>query len=147
AGQTSQTVNVVVTNDTGVATPANFMANWQLTLVLVPQAGSPGNLLFNTPVTSTNSPLPPNYVFPGSFAGLSVTNNAPHTTLSANDFDSVAAGSQVPTAPGANLLQLTVVASSPTIAGAYDLFAVRGLANTSWANPANTQVAFANVPF
>lgn len=148
ATQTSQPINIVVTNDTSVATPANFMTAWQLNLVLVPESGAVGSVLFNTPATSANSPQPPNYVFPGSFgSGITVTNSAPHTTLLANDFDSVAAGTQVPIAPGANLIQLTVSASSPTTLGLFDLYAVRGSANTAWTNAGGTQVAFTNSPF
>jgi hypothetical protein len=104
--------------------------------------------VFNTPATTTNATQPPSYVFPGSFgSGITVTNSAPHTTLLANDFDSVAAGTQVPIAPGANLIQLTVSASSPTTLGLFDLYAVRGSANTGWTNAGGTQVAFVNNPF
>jgi hypothetical protein len=131
-----------------VTTPANFMTAWQLHLVLVPESGAVGSVLFNTPATTTNAAQPPSYVFPGSFgSGITVTNSAPHTTLLANDFDSVAAGTQVPIAPGANLIQLTVSASSPTTLGLFDLFTVRGSANTAWTNAGGTQVAFANSPF
>jgi hypothetical protein len=148
ATQTSQPINIVVTNDTSVTTPANFMTAWQLNLMLVPESGAVGSVLFNTPATSTNAAQPPNYIFPGSFGtGITVTNNAPHTTLLANDFNSVAAGTQVPINPGANLIQLTVTASSPTTLGLFDLYAVRGSANTGWTNAGGTQVAFANNPF
>jgi hypothetical protein len=144
-GATSTPLSIKVVNNINPDAPASFMTAWAMNLVIVPDAGTTGSLAFANPTTGGNSPLPPGYVFPGSFTGLSVTNNG--TTLKANDFDSVAAGTQVPTALGALLLQPTFSAS-PAASGLFGVYAVEGSNATEWTDAASTPMThfFSNVP-
>lgn len=118
--------------------PNDIMAAWQFVLVIAPEAGATGNLLFQ------NSAMPSNYIFDSHNLGIvtSISNNG--SQLSANDFDANF-GTVVPGTPGANLLQVDVLASA-NASGHFGIFAVPGLANTVWTDSTFTTQLFSNVP-
>ena len=91
-GTTSGPMLVNVTNDTSPDDTADFMAGWQATLRIVPDAGAAGTLSFNGAAT------PANYVFAAiNTLGMSVTNSG--NELLAFDFNfPFSGGIQVPTA-------------------------------------------------
>src|SRR4051812_49158798 len=60
-GGTSGPLFVTVSNDSAPVIAANFMRGWQFSLSLVPDSGTTGTLLFNSPPTGTAA-NPPNYV-------------------------------------------------------------------------------------
>jgi hypothetical protein len=124
----------------------NDMADWQFRLVINPISGS-GSVTFQTPGTGTTNPAnPTNYIFDSHGVGIVATNSNAGTQLDANDFDNNL-GTVVPTAPGANLLELTLHASS-NASGLFGVYAVEGSAFTVWddALSINNPQFFANVP-
>ena len=140
---------VLVINNTGSDSPPNLMTAWNLSLTIAPIGVTTGSMTFTGPTTSNNSPLPtgrPPYVFPErSPACASLMAGS---TLTAKDFDSVAAGTQVPAGAGATLLQLLVSAPAGTT-GLFGVYAVQGSGNTQWtdaATPTQQTRFFQNVP-
>src|SRR5207248_5566690 len=125
----SAPVNVFATNDNSPDAAANFMRAWQVSLTIVPDAGATGTLTFNTPATGT-PPNPSNYVFGANGLGIAVVNSG--TGLTANDLNTLAAGTPVPPGPaGANLLALDFLASADAT-GSFAIFANQGGASTAW---------------
>ncbi len=141
AGSTSGSMFVNVVSDNP---PNDIMAAWQFNLMIAPEAGASGTLIFQDPASGTPS-NPPNYVFGSNDFGISVTNGM--SQLSANDFfdPSVGVGAPVPGSPGANLLQMDFLASS-NASGLFGIYALEGPANTFWNDPNFNELYFTNVP-
>lgn len=155
AGQVSGPMVVSVVDTSVPATlPAEFMAGWEIELVIEPLGGF-GTVEFENAVEATN-----NYIFAGipSLFGVLVTNPSPITMgLSAFDFNfPFNGGVEVPTDPGANLVDISFRAL-PGASGLFGVFAVAGEnafalgepTLTEWtdATPLDQQTrAFANVP-
>jgi hypothetical protein len=143
AGATGGPMTVSAFNNVNPDPAANFMQAWLVTLQIVPEAGATGTLTFAGPATGPAA-APPNYIFASSNPlGILASNNG--STLSANDF---ADPTQVPTAPGANLLQMTYLASSDA-SGLFSINALAGDINTSWTDnesPNPQTQFFVNVP-
>lgn len=107
-------------------------------------AGATGTLSFQTPASGT--PLAPsNYVFGANGLGIVAINSG--STLSANDsFDPAAGlGVAIPSAPGANLLELGFLASS-NASGLFGIYADEGVATAQWTDSNFTTQLFSNVP-
>lgn len=143
------TLLVKIVNDVNPDPAASFMTAWQFRLSIVPDGGATGTLPFNrpTPSSPTNPAGPPPYIF-ASGLGILATKSGGNTILDANDFDSNAAGTQVPTGAGAGLLDVNFTASA-TASGTFGIFAVRGAATTAWtdaSSPLAQTRFFTNVP-
>jgi hypothetical protein len=136
AGSTSGLMSVNVSGNTS----GDAMLSWQFNLVIAPEGGAAGTLVFQDPGTGivTN---PANYVFTsGNTAGISVTNSG--SQLSANDFDYSFEGFS---GLGGNLLQMDFLASGDA-SGVFGIYALEGQANSVWTDSnLNTQL-FTNVP-
>src|SRR4051812_20921689 len=104
-GAASMLIKII--NDANPDPPASFMTAWQFQISIVADGGATGTLTFNQPTTSSppNPSGPPPYIF-ASGLGILATKSAGNTVLDANDFDRNSAGTQVPTTPGASLLQV-----------------------------------------
>ena len=122
----------------------DVMSAWNVQLQIVADAGTGGTLTFQTPATGTPTP-PANYIFGSNGLGISATNSG--SQLTANDFfdPGVGPGVAVPTAPGANLLQMTYH-SSANASGLFGIYAVEGAANTQWSDATPATQFFRNVP-
>ena len=99
------------------------MSGWQVTLSIAADPGTTGTLTFNSPVGPTSSE-PVNYVLAGINFGILATNSL--SELLAFDVNEpFSGGIQVPTAPGANLLEIHFEAS-PNAQGTFGVFALPG---------------------
>ena len=134
AGTTSgpMLVNVVSNNPS-----QDVMTAWNVTLKIIPDAGTTGTLTFQDPATGT-PPNPPNYIFGSGGLGIAATNGG--SQLSANDFDVSGASG-----PGANLLQMDFLAS-PSALGLFGIYAVQGATSTQWTDTVPSTQFFSNVP-
>ncbi len=141
AGTTSGPMLVSVTSDNF---PNDLMSAWQISLVVVADAGATGAVTFQDPGAGTFPPPPPSYVFGSDGLGIAVPTNT-GTLLSANDFNVGTGSSVVPAAPGANLLQIDFLATS-NASGLFGIYALEGIANTQWTDGDANQQFFTNVP-
>jgi PEP-CTERM motif len=140
AGTTSGTMFVNIAGDNP---PSDVMSGWNITLTVVPDAGTHGTLVFQDPATGTAS-NPPNYIFGADGIGISATNGA--STLSASDFlVGAGPGVAVPGTPGANLLQMDFLASSDA-SGLFGVYASEGAALNEWTDGNGNAQLFTNVP-
>jgi hypothetical protein len=124
--------------------PNDVMAAWNVSLLIVGDAGSTGSVTFLNPASGT-PPNPSNYVFRSNGLGIVVANGG--SSLTANDFFDPTAGpgSAVPGSPGASLLQLDFQASS-NASGLFGVFAVQGAGATEWTDGSFNSQFFGNVP-
>lgn len=138
---------VTVVNDRASDVPSDFMSGWQANLLLIPDSGAAGTVRFGSAIAPTN------YVY-GSVGNLGISRTISTTTtlddtLFAFDLNfPFSGGAQVPTAPGANLLEAELSAAQDA-SGSFGLYAVAEVASTLWADAAEPQVKtryFVNVP-
>jgi hypothetical protein len=140
AGSTSGLMFVNIISDN---LPNDVMSGWNITLTIVPDAGTHGTLQFQDPLTGTAS-NPPNYIFGADGIGISATNGG--STLSANDFFVGAGpGVAVPGTPEAILLQMDLLATS-NASGLFGVYAMEGAALTEWTDGSGNPQLFTNVP-
>lgn len=138
---------VQVVNDRNPDLPVDFISGWQANLMLIPESESVGSVEFSSAVR------PPNYVFRRMFTlGLSATistTTTPDDTVFAFDLNfPFSGGAQVPTDPGANLLDTELLASQDA-RGTFGLFVVNNGASSIWTDAAEPDLEtrqFANVP-
>ncbi len=133
AGSTSDSMFVNVSGNTSGAT----MLSWQFQLVIAPEGGAAGTLVFQDPVTGSAS-NPTGYIFDSNATGIVVTNSG--NQLSANDFDLDGFSGL-----GGNLLQMDFLASGDA-SGVFGIYALEGPANTVWADSNLSTQFFTNVP-
>jgi len=145
---TSTRFVVGVVNDTAVDPPADQMTGWQFRIHVVPDATAIGTLNFGVGAE------PANYVFPPGSHPFGPTSSAlpgDPTTFTALDLVvPTNVGIQVPTAPGANLLSITLAPSVDAL-GMFGIFALNaGQDSTEWidaaSDPDNHARDFVNVP-
>jgi hypothetical protein len=140
AGTTSGPMFVNIASDNP---PDDVMSGWNITLTIVPDAGTHGTLQFQDPVPGTAS-NPTNYIFGANGIGISATNGT--STLNANDFFvGTEPGVAVLGAPGANLLQMDFLASSDA-SGLFGVYAMEGAALNEWTDGNGAAQLFTNVP-
>lgn len=141
SGSVSGSMYVTANSDNN---PNDVMAAWNVQLQISAIAGATGTLSFQTPATGT-PPAPTNYIFGSDGLGITVANSG--SILSANDFFDPAAGlgAAVPSAPGANLLELDFLASS-NASGLFGIYADEGIATTQWTDSNFTTQIFSNAP-
>lgn len=122
--------------------PDDRLSGWQLTLVIVPDAGSNGTLRFESAsVPGSNYLLSTAVNF-----GLQTIPSPPNTagdTLTAFDF-MVISGVDVPVSPGAGVLELELHAS-PDTSGKFGLFLAGGPGLTEWSDIMLNVREFANI--
>ncbi|MAE65241.1 MAG: hypothetical protein CMJ18_13300 [Phycisphaeraceae bacterium] len=140
AGSPSGPLVVSVTNDVGQDATSDLLTGWQVTLEIHAQSGATGSLEFASVVNPSNYLLDgvPHINFPGSM------NTTTRHQLSGV---SLAGAVQVPTAPGAGLMEITLEASADA-SGTFGLLIVDG-ADSQWTDnrsPLRLEHDYANVP-
>jgi len=145
-GQLSAPVPIGVVNDSVPDAAEDFLTGWQLSLVILPEAGATGSVTFASPV-GPRADAPPNYLLDGVNAGIAAVNSG--DALLAFDFNFPPTGGvEAPVDPGSFLLLIELLASNDAD-GEFGIYAVPGPAGTEWtdAAPVIQQVrAFENVP-
>lgn len=147
-GSTSGPITIGVTNDSDNDAPEDFLSGWQVTLLILPNAGARGTVGFDDSLM-----LPTPYILDGrnTFGfGLSeiFETNTPDDTLRSGDtiFENpFTGGVEVPVMPDtANLLQLTLSASADA-RGRFGIFALaQGTEWTDSNQPVTNPRNFAN---
>jgi hypothetical protein len=144
-GIESAPITVSVLNDATPDDPKDFLTGWQISLEIIPEAGAVGLVTFASPA-GPGAAEPANYVLGTNGFVISVTNTG--NGLDAFDFNfPYTGGVEVPTDPGAALLQFTLLSSSDA-AGDFGIYAVAGLGGSEWTDASpGIQVShsFANV--
>ncbi|MCA9238466.1 MAG: hypothetical protein KDA44_23505 [Planctomycetales bacterium] len=123
----------------------NDLSGWFVTLQISPVAGmGSGTVSFVTPVSSA---APSNYVFGNLVTpGIDIQQpTSPAFELYAQDGLSDA-NDAVTVATTVNLLSVPVAAEAGAI-GLFEILAVRGVANTGWADDVPASRAFSNIAF
>lgn len=143
-GAVSGPLLVTVANNVDTDDPADFMAGWQVTLMIMPDAAATGQVGFNSAVE------PSNYVFGtrGAFYSQNLSfpvNNDGMFALDANLDGSLNPAPVVVPVSGRNLNELGFVASADA-SGIFGVFVVPGVGNTEWTDAGLNVRSFENVP-